>query len=334
MVRSHADPRELPAEEWDALVARPPASINCSRAWVTGALATVDRGRTPHLLAAWTSDGLAAVLPLAVERSQSRTIARLVGTPYHDLADVLVRPRNEGGAHAIVRALRELIDLGWSLELGLVDPHGALAAADRNLGLLRWEPDQCAPLIDLRGDWRGAPSAQRRQSWRRHRRRLEERHAVCFGWIEGPDVEAALPEFVKVRDGRLRLKGYPLDRPQIDLLYAVVPHLAGAGRCAFAELRVDGAMVARDLYLLEERVALMWLRALDVTWGTYPCGHLLLRWTAESLVSKGYEVLDLGCGAEPYKFALGARPRLLLRASGNQPPPTGASLNRCGGSRR
>lgn len=315
LVSSCAGPTEVPSEEWDALVARPPASVNCSRAWVSGALASVDRQRTPQLLTVHADGQLVALLPLALDRAGPRPTLRLVGSPYHDLADVLVRPGHEQAAVAVVTQLRALTGRGWSVDLDLLDPDGALIAADRERALLAWEPSQCAPLIDLGGDWRCAASPRRRRQWRSHRRRLERLHALEFRWIEGDEVVPALPEFVRVREGRLRLKRYPLDPLQVELLNAVVPPLAAAGRCAFAELRLDGAMVARDLYLLDGRVGLMWLRALDVAWMRYACGHLLLRWSAESLAAKGFEALDLGCGGEPYKFVFGAEPRMLLRAS-------------------
>jgi CelD/BcsL family acetyltransferase involved in cellulose biosynthesis len=134
-------------------------------------------------------------------------------------------------------------------------------------------------------------------------------------WLEGADVVRALPEFLRVREARLRAKGRPLDGMPISLIDAVVPRLAAAGSCAFADLRIDGRMVARDLYLLDPPVALLWLRALDIGWRRVPCGHLLLRSTAQELAADGYDVLDLGTGDEPYKFVFGAQRRALLRAS-------------------
>jgi CelD/BcsL family acetyltransferase involved in cellulose biosynthesis len=81
------------------------------------------------------------------------------------------------------------------------------------------------------------------------------------------------------------------------------------------EMLVDGGVAACDLYLLDGSVAMLWLRALSMSWLGYSCGHLLLQTSADQLAAEGYEALDLGRGAEPYKFRSGAHARVLLRAS-------------------
>jgi CelD/BcsL family acetyltransferase involved in cellulose biosynthesis len=81
------------------------------------------------------------------------------------------------------------------------------------------------------------------------------------------------------------------------------------------DMLIDGMPVARDLYLVDSPIALMWLRGLDPAWQSFPCGHLLLCWTARHLRGEGYEVLDMGRGDEPYKFIFGASQRVLLRGT-------------------
>jgi CelD/BcsL family acetyltransferase involved in cellulose biosynthesis len=67
----------------------------------------------------------------------------------------------------------------------------------------------------------------------------------------------------------------------------------------------------------------MWLRGLDPTWQQFPCGHLLLCWTAERLRREGCAVLDMGRGDEPYKFVFGASDRVLLRGDAVAPTSPG-----------
>jgi CelD/BcsL family acetyltransferase involved in cellulose biosynthesis len=313
-VRVHRRIDDVPACAWDALAARPPATANGSRAWVAAAFATSDRDRTPCLLAVEGDDGgLLALLPLAVDPG-SRPVARLVGTPHNDLNDVLVRPGRGHAAKAIVDELRAMAERGYAVDLDGLDPDGALAAADVDR-VLDWSPGECAPVVDLHGPWATAASAQRRAQWNRALRRLRRGHRVELRWTTGVRLASRLPAFLRMREARLRDKGHPLDLPPVALIEQVVPELAGRGRCALAELAVDGRAVAQDLYLLDRPVALLWLRALDGAWRRFHCGHLLLRAAADSLAADRYDVLDLGWGAERYKFFFGAEPRRLLRAS-------------------
>jgi CelD/BcsL family acetyltransferase involved in cellulose biosynthesis len=306
---------DIDEHNWSELRARPPASLSGSKEWLTAAFETVSRGLEPHLLAAEAGGRVEALLPLALDRGGTSPVLRLGGAPHNDLSDLLVAPGCESAAEAIVEALAATVARGWSLQLDSLDPDGVLAAADRDRRALAWTEGKASPVIDLRGSWRAAASRRRRQQWDRALRRLRAGHRVEFGQIEGEEVVAALPDFLRVRAARLREKGYPSDRPPIPLLEAAVPRLARAGKCAFAEMRIDGRMVARDLYLLDHGTGFMWLRALDGEWLRFPCGHLLLRATAERLAAEGYESLDLGRGAEPYKFFFGAAHRTLLDAS-------------------
>lgn len=314
-VRVANDVSAVPARQWDELVARPPASVNCSRTWVAAALATVDRDRTPHLLGAYRGERLVAMLPLTVDRSTSTPTARFAAWPHNDLGDLVVLPGNEDAATAILDELRAMAARGWVVELDEVDPAGVLAAADRDRGVLEWARADYAPVIDLRGPWRSAASRRRRAQWDRALRRLRARHVVELRRVEGDGVGAALPDFVRLRALRAHDDPHPLEMPPLALLDAAVPPLARDGRCACVELRLDGRVVAADLYLLDPPVGLMWLRAMDPAGRPFSCGHLLLRDTAESLAAEGYAALDLGVGDEPYKFVFGAEPRVLLRAS-------------------
>jgi CelD/BcsL family acetyltransferase involved in cellulose biosynthesis len=310
---------DIDEREWSALAARAPASLSGSRGWLDAAFATVSRDLEPHLLVAESGGRLDALLPLALDSSGESQALSPGGSPHNDLTDVLVAPGREPAAAAIVDELVAISGRGWSVRLDSLDPDGVLAAAARESGAFAWSEGRASPLVDLRGSWRAAASQRRRQQWDRALRRLRANHRVEFELIEGEEATAALGEFLYVREARLRAKGHPTDRPPIPLVVAAVPRLARQGRCAFAEMRIDGRMVARDLYLLDRGTGFMWLRAFDDAWQRFPCGHLLLRATAERLAAEGYEALDLGRGDEPYKFFFGAANRTLLHASPRAP---------------
>jgi CelD/BcsL family acetyltransferase involved in cellulose biosynthesis len=300
---------------WDALTARPPASLCGSRAWFTAAFAVAHPEAQPLLVTVEREDRLVGLLPLAVHEQDGRRVIRFAGAPHNDLNDVMslegCAPEAAAGA---LDALCRLHDEGYELQLGALDPDGALAATSRLApGSLEWTIDEPAPIVDLHGPWRLTSSNRRRKQWERKLRRLREAHTVDFRSLDGSQMLDELAQFARLREARRLATSRAPDLPPVAFFEEVVRGLCRSGRCAFFEMLVDGVSVARALYLLDRAVAMMWLRALDPAWGQFPCGHLLLRETAESLVAAGYETLDLGRGAEPYKFFFGARGRDLLR---------------------
>jgi CelD/BcsL family acetyltransferase involved in cellulose biosynthesis len=312
--RLHTRLSEIDADHWDRLSARPPASINASRAWAEAAFETVDCKARPFLVGAWDGSRLAGLLPLAEREKNGRPVLSFPGAPHNDMTDLLALPgRGHEAAGALLTSLPAVAG-DRELDLDELDPDGALARADSGLEHLAWSRSDGAPAIDLRSAWELAASRHRRCRWDSEMRSLRRNHAVEPRWIERGDATAALPRFVRMREARLLAKGRPLDLPPIPLLEAAVARLAPAGRCALIELLIDGAPAATDLYLLDRPVAMAWLRALDSRWSKYSCGHLLLRETARELTASGYTVLDLGRGEEPYKYLFGARSRALLRA--------------------
>jgi CelD/BcsL family acetyltransferase involved in cellulose biosynthesis len=266
------------------------------------------------LFAAEAEGRLVGLLPLALHEHRLFPTLRFAGAPHNDLNDVLVLPGYEREAPAaIVDVLAGVEERGWSLCLDDVDPGGQLAAIGGQR-VLEWAPGGRAPVIDLRGPWEAAASGPRRRQWNRRLRRLRERHAVEIRRLDGEAIIDALPRFAALRAARLHATGRAPDQPPPAFFQAIARELAPAGACALVEMLVDGDAVASDLYLLNPPVALMWLRALDPGFQRFPCGHLLLRATAELLAADGYESLDLGRGDEPYKYVFGAEPRTLLRA--------------------
>jgi CelD/BcsL family acetyltransferase involved in cellulose biosynthesis len=313
-VQAHSEISDVPAVAWAALTARSPASVTGSRAWFEAALATVDRATEPHLLAVRANDRVVALLTLVLDRRQEPKL-RFAGAPFNDLTDLMVLPGYEAAAAAaVIEALREISTRGWSIELEDLDPAGALVAGDREQVLLQWERSLVAPTLLLEEEHDARVSPRLRRRWDRALERLNSEYCVEVRFVTGPVMLEDFVEFVRVRDIRLRAKGHNLRDPPPELLEATVQRLAPLERCAFMELHIGGVVVARDLYLLGGSVAMLWLRALDMGWLRYSCGHLLLRASAERLALEGFDTIDFGRGAEQYKFAFGAQERVLLTA--------------------
>jgi CelD/BcsL family acetyltransferase involved in cellulose biosynthesis len=303
------------SEAWDALTARPPASLSGSRVWVADAFAKLHPEAVPFLIAIDIADQLVALLPLALHGSGTNATLRFAGAPHNDLTDMMVLPGHEASAGAaVVQRLSSVRWRGWSVRLNDVDPDGVLASADREGSVLTWSLDSAAPTVDLSGEWRFATSVRRRRQWDRRLRRLRERHEIEFQRIQGSAMLRELPEFFTLREARLRAKGRSLHSPPFAFVESIIHELAPAGACFFMDMLVDGRPAARDLYLAKPPVAMMWLRGLDPKWQLFPCGHLLLCASAEAFSVDGYHILDLGRGDEPYKYLFGAKRRMLLQA--------------------
>lgn len=300
---------------WGALTARPPASLCGSPAWCAAAFEVAHPEAEPMSIAVEREERLLGLLPLAVHEGKAGSrIVRFAGAPHNDMTDLMVFPgASPDVAVAALEALQRLHEEGYSLRLDALDPDGALAGAGPPVQL-EWAIDEPAPVVDLKGSWRSGASSRRRKQWDRKLRRLDEAHTVDFQVIDGPRMLEELTLFGHLREARRLATAREPDLPPVPFFEAVVQRFCRSGACAFFEMVVDGVPVARDLYLLDSPVAMMWLRALDPAWQQTPCGHLLLRKTAELLTAAGYETLDLGRGAETYKFFFGARERRLLTA--------------------
>lgn len=312
-VTEHTHLDRIDRKSWSQLSARSPASVIGSPPWLEAAFASTHRGMEPLLLASEGEAGMTGLLPLAIDDSGA---ACLAGAPYNDLSDVLVLPGHEIEAtEALLAAAGALADRGVEVTLHSIDPHGVLVRVDADVGAFEWSAERPAPEIVLDRDLEEKVSGRRRRTWGNRRRRIEQDHTVEFRMVaEGHEVLASLPSFERLRELRRQATGRPAERPPVALVAEAVKRLAEEGEAiAFFEMVVDGDVVASDLYLLDPPVALMWLRGLDPAWQAFPCGHLLLAWTARRLRSQGYEVLDMGRGNEPYKFIFGASDRVLLR---------------------
>jgi CelD/BcsL family acetyltransferase involved in cellulose biosynthesis len=307
---------DVSALEWAALRARPPASLSGSPAWAEAAFAAQHPAAAPLLLAVEHRDRLVALLPLAVHYAPgSRPTVRFAGAPRNDLTDLLALPGYEReAAELVIETLCSLPGRGRRVELDAVDPDGVLAGADPRRCALRWTPGDIAPVVDLRGPWRSAPSLRRRRRWDAALDAVWTRRAVRFRRLDGAGVAAELTPFLRMREARLAAAGRAIDRLRDRSIQEMLAALAARGCVAIMQMLIDGAVAAADLYLLDRPVAMARLRALDPEWRHVPCGHLLMRASAEAFAAEGYEVLDLGRGAEPYKFGFGATPRVLLRA--------------------
>lgn len=90
-------------------------------------------------------------------------------------------------------------------------------------------------------------------------------------------------------------------------LCAVAERLGETSMARVSKLTAGGRTIARDLYLGCADDSLLYLRAYDPEFARYSPGTVLLARSLERLFNSGAPSVDLGRGAEQYKFRFGAR---------------------------
>lgn len=312
-------PSRAHIDGWDALQARPPASVCGSFSWVNAALDYLHQKGEPLILLILDGTRLVGSLPLICEMRHGVPTVRLVGDPLNDLADARLAVDCPGAARALLTALEALSANGAHIHLTDLDPDGHLVSVLRGSRVFRLSDAGDAPVIDL-NTW---PALSRNfdKNLRRCERMLRAQHHVTFRWQRPDPAGSLLADLLRLRSARFRQTGAVSELPEIEsepgfrfFLQSVSTELGAQDRCGIATLCLDGIPVARDLYIADQRTAMLFLRGMNPQWHRYSCGHLLLKSTVTRLAKEGCTTLDLGRGDEAYKYRFGANSRRLVTA--------------------
>lgn len=193
----------------------------------------------------------------------------------------------------------------------------AIMELDRRGKHYEVEPGAFCPVAVLPGSsaaFRATLSANRRQQWSRHQRKLA-RH----GAVEHVTMGGALEQETVDRFFTLYRRAQARHRPDPRLMALVQAYLAQAddGSPVQVEfLTVGGHDVAAALLLREEAVLRLYLLAVDRDFSPdVSAGNVLIGLSLDQAVRSGVRVYDFLKGDEPYKFhwARGGRRALRLR---------------------
>lgn len=249
--------------------------------------------------AVWSGPTLRGLLVLAILPEG----ARFAGHPLNDGNEVLAQDHD--ARSALVRTAAAANPS--SLRLELLDEDGPTMATirrDRRI-VARWhEPEPC-PILPIGT----TPDVRLAKRLKRELSQMGSAIEIALAPPTVSDVERFVDRRLQVWQERGRLHDLgPVERhPAFPAAMGrACGGLASAGLCKMATLRVDGRLVAEDLYLGTDHRPLLFMRRYEKGSGLESPG---LQLAAEVRRTAGLGDINLGRGDEPYKARLGARAR-------------------------
>jgi len=332
-VRTITEPARLAGlePEWRSLArATGPLSVFQHPAWMLAWWAAFGTDTDLRVHAAFREGRLVGLAPVAVTAQDGPDrVAVFMGAPFNDFNDFLVTPDDPG---PVVTALWHMIiedDRSWTeFQLGPIRPDAALRADGRlhsspMVAIERGVP-QPAPALAMDAGWesyRLGLDRRHRRAWERSLERALAAHVVAVETIDDPGaLHEAVERFEALRQASWAARGRVGDLvagqrdPRFpSFLAAACARLAADGRCLLLDLRLDGELVAADLYLIQDQYALLYLRMFRPHASLTSPGMALALLGLRLLHARGVRAVSLGRGAESYKYRLGGRDILLER---------------------
>jgi CelD/BcsL family acetyltransferase involved in cellulose biosynthesis len=319
-VRSTDDTiREL-AAEWDALCDASPQSTPFQRpAWVLAWMRHT-RPTRPIVLALRCGRDLVGVAPLFAWGARATTLS-LLGAGISDHLDTVVAPGFEQGA---LDALAEWLE-------GALEPWSACVFDEIGpralLGNLRCppgkhliaEPQSVCPVLALgpgQNDIERVVPPHQAARLRKYRRRAARAASLEFERADRHDRAGGLRSLFALHERRWEGRGEPgvLCDPSIRAMHEDAAAGFDARRLLrLYVLRIDGRPAAAIYGFRDRNDLYLYLQGLEPTLAWANPGMLLVGAVLEDALSEGVMRVDFLRGAEPYKYAWGARDEVNMR---------------------
>ena len=302
------------APEWDAL-AEAAGRPYCAPAWLLAWWRQVaPRSARLRLVVVRDEQGLVAIAPFYAARWRGLWAYSLLGTNVSSRVEPLARAgQTEIAARAIATALADAdpppavvqlygvpVDSRWPALLAAAWPGGA-PFIDRRAGV-------AAPTVTLgNGDvdaWLAQRSSNFRSQMRRFRRRLVEAGAVFRETEDPAEIEGDLAEFERLHRLRFDKRGgsdaFPAGAGQ--MLVDAARDLIPKRRLRLAMIEVDGRAVAAHLFVAAGGEVSFWNTGFDDAYAQLRPSYVGLVDAVAAGFEGGYARLDLGAGAQDYKY--------------------------------
>jgi CelD/BcsL family acetyltransferase involved in cellulose biosynthesis len=301
-------------EEWDRLAVAADKPY-CAPAWMLGWWTdAAPTGARLRLVLVLRGSALIGVAPFFVERKRGLTRYRLLGAGCSSRVDLLSDP---GARDVVVREVAEA--------LAHSEPHpdvvlfeGVPAASGWPSLVSRSWPgrrpavrrlfSQPAPALDLLAptyeQWLSGKSRNFRQSAQRNDRRMQEAGAVLRLAMTDAELRAGLTAFARLHHERWRGRGGSgvLDPGVERMLVAAGRELLPRGRFQLWTIEVEGRPVAAHVFIAAGRELSYWLGGFDERWGGLQPTFATLLATIRCELQEARRRVDLGTGAQPYKY--------------------------------
>jgi CelD/BcsL family acetyltransferase involved in cellulose biosynthesis len=228
---------------------------------------------------------------------------------------------SEGGQEAYGNLLSGILKTNWNnLQFnGLPDSpqtaslHGMLSSKYHTEDVVRIP----RPEVHLEGveEILSMFSERSRRSTRKSLRTLNEDNRLESRKLTAPmDVSSAMTEYIEMHKARWSSKGGSIfnDRDQASFLLDSARTTAERGECAVYQTLIDGRVAAQALTLFDGDRACVYRLGTNDEFLEHVPGYLLFHFLLTDLKSRRFTTVDLGTGAEDFKYRIGAKDNHLV----------------------
>jgi CelD/BcsL family acetyltransferase involved in cellulose biosynthesis len=312
--------------EWEELRSSCGGSIFTSHAFTQAWIRYFADRASPRVITAREDGQLIGIAPLAVwERKavglRMRTLS-LIGSAgctaeFHMLGFLYENGRSDVSGGLLEQAGRIRWDALMIRDMADNERNNALIASVAR----RWKAgpvlkEVCPSLKLAEGDdvLAGAGSRTRR-SIRSTLRELHADQRIEFREIrDAADAEQAMHTYVQLHKERWKDKGGSIfsDHRQERLLVDEARLAVTSGQGCVHEVVIDHVVAAQLLTLYDGEVGRAYRMSVNTSFLDYNPGHLVVFCAMMDIKKRGLRLLDMGKGAEEFKYRLGAEDRYLI----------------------
>jgi len=313
-------------KDWERIRRESGGHLFSSYLWITKWYGHFSSIAEPRVVVLERGDEVVGIAPLAyqsqtVKGLKIRTIwaAGWVGAT-HELQSV--GPMcSEDSKEAPGELLNGILKVGWNnLQFnGLPDSpltaslHGLLASKYHTEDVVKIP----RPEVRLEGvqDILSIFSDRSRRSTRKNMRSLNEENRLEFRRLTEPAaVTSSMVEYIEMHKARWASKGGSIfsDAKQASFLLDSARTTAERGESAVYQTLIDGRIAAQALTLFDDERACVYRLGTNDDFLEHVPGYLLFLELLTDLSSRRFKVVDLGTGAEDFKYRVGAKDNHLV----------------------
>jgi CelD/BcsL family acetyltransferase involved in cellulose biosynthesis len=268
-------------------------------------------------IALWRGKELVGFAPLYREEDSQRLLP--LGVSLSDYLDVLVAEKNTNSVLDRMQAEIPHLPDGVDTCFPDVAPDASVLAMNSSAFSLRKDPGQQAPELVLgpAGDALKNAPAHQRQNLRTAKNRAGRRGCAVreIATDELPRVVPALMQLHSARQRQLGRPGLDQDARVLPFLIEAFGALARENVVRAYSTECEGRLVGGYLGFIHRSRASYYFGGFDPVFAFESPGTILIGHAMRCAAAEGAEIFDFLRGAEPYKYAWGARDRQLWSLS-------------------
>ncbi len=262
----------------------------------------------------WRGDRLVGLAPMEVWPEENGRLLKLLGSGISDQLDVLTAPEHDAEVRASLLARFQQSDGRW--DVCLLEPLGDDSpwAGDGRARRLDVSPTLALP--SRVEELASLVPPRLLSNVRAARRRLERTAPLRSAVASARDVDGWMSALFELHRARWRQRGEDgvFEEPCVLAFHRDVSRRLAEASLLRLHALFHGERLFAVLYALAAHGRVhYYLSGFDPAYEKYSPGSLIVAAAIEEAITRGERVFDFLRGAEPYKYAWGARDRQLLK---------------------